>query len=81
MGMKKREDYELLAPAGSYESLAAAGQAGADAIYFGIEQLNMRARSSANFTASFSAHFTNRNRYGIYYKSILCRRYLLTPFI
>ena len=49
--MKKREDYELLAPAGSYESLSAAGQGGADAIYFGIEQLNMRARSSANFTA------------------------------
>jgi len=49
--MKRREDFELLAPAGSYESLTAAGQGGADAIYFGIEQLNMRARSSANFTA------------------------------
>ena len=48
--MKKRDDFELLAPAGSYESLAAAGQGGADAIYFGIEKLNMRARSSANFT-------------------------------
>lgn len=41
----------MLAPAGSYESLTAAAQGGADAIYFGIEQLNMRARSSANFTA------------------------------
>jgi len=50
MTMKKREDYELMAPAGSYESLAAAGQGGADSIYFGIAQLNMRARSSANFT-------------------------------
>jgi len=49
--MKRREDYELLAPAGSYESLIAAAQGGADAIYFGIEQLNMRARSSANFTS------------------------------
>ncbi|MCK5136675.1 MAG: U32 family peptidase [Bacteroidales bacterium] len=49
--MRKRKDYELLAPAGSYESLAAAAQGGADAIYFGIEQLNMRSRSSANFTA------------------------------
>jgi putative protease len=48
--MKKREDFELLAPAGSYDSLTAAGQGGADAIYFGIEQLNMRARSSANFS-------------------------------
>ncbi|MGW8314244.1 MAG: U32 family peptidase [Bacteroidales bacterium] len=48
--MKKREDIELLAPAGSYASLVAAGQGGADAVYFGIAQLNMRARSSANFT-------------------------------
>jgi putative protease len=49
--MKRREDIELMAPAGSYESLRAAIQAGADSVYFGIEQLNMRARSSANFTA------------------------------
>jgi putative protease len=48
--MKKREDIELLAPVGSYESLTAAAQGGADAIYFGIGQLNMRARSSASFT-------------------------------
>jgi len=48
--MKKREEFELLAPAGSDESLTAAGHGGADAVYFGIEQLNMRARSSANFT-------------------------------
>ncbi len=48
--MIKRNNIELLAPAGSYESLMAAIQAGANAIYFGIEQLNMRARSSANFT-------------------------------
>ena len=40
-----------MAPVGSRESLAAALEAGADAIYFGIEGLNMRARSSANFTA------------------------------
>ena len=40
-----------MAPVGSYESLTAAIQGGADSIYFGIEQLNMRARSSANFTA------------------------------
>jgi putative protease len=49
--MKKRDNYELLAPAGSYESLTAAAQGGADSVYFGIEQLNMRARSSSNFTA------------------------------
>lgn len=39
-----------MAPVGSYESLAAAISAGADAVYFGIEGLNMRSRSSANFT-------------------------------
>lgn len=41
---------ELMAPAGSYESLQAAIQAGCDSIYFGVEQLNMRSRSSINFT-------------------------------
>lgn len=41
---------ELMSPAGSYESLQAALQGGADAIYFGIEQLNMRARSTNNFS-------------------------------
>ena len=46
----KKEKFELLAPAGSFESLAAAIQAGADSIYFGVEQLNMRAKSSYNFT-------------------------------
>lgn len=40
-----------MAPVGSRESLAAAVKAGADAVYFGIEGLNMRSRSSANFTA------------------------------
>lgn len=40
-----------MAPVGSRESLAAAVNAGADAVYFGIEGLNMRSRSSANFTA------------------------------
>ena len=39
-----------MAPVGSYESLMAAIQAGANSVYFGIEQLNMRARSSNNFT-------------------------------
>ena len=45
-----RKDFEIMAPVGSYESLHAAIQAGADAIYFGVEGLNMRARSSVNFT-------------------------------
>jgi putative protease len=41
---------EIMAPVGSYESLRAAIQAGAGSVYFGVEQLNMRARSSNNFT-------------------------------
>lgn len=41
---------EIMAPVGCYESLAAAIQAGANSVYFGIEHLNMRARSSVNFT-------------------------------
>ena len=45
-----RKDFEIMAPVGSYESLYAAIQGGADAIYFGIEGLNMRARSANNFT-------------------------------
>ncbi|MBD9180171.1 MAG: U32 family peptidase [Odoribacter splanchnicus] len=45
-----RKDFEIMAPVGSYESLHAALQGGADSVYFGVEGLNMRARSSANFT-------------------------------
>ena len=41
---------EIMAPAGSFESLEAAIKAGADSVYFGVTQLNMRARASANFT-------------------------------
>ena len=44
------KDFEIMAPVGSRESLAAAIQAGADSIYFGIENLNMRARSANTFT-------------------------------
>lgn len=41
---------EIMSPVGSYESLQAAIQGGADAVYFGIGNLNMRSRSAANFT-------------------------------
>jgi putative protease len=41
---------EIMAPVGSFESLAAAIQAGCDSIYFGVTQLNMRARAAANLT-------------------------------
>ncbi|MCF6356838.1 MAG: U32 family peptidase [Draconibacterium sp.] len=46
--MEKR-DIEIMAPVGSYESLMAAIQGGAGSVYFGIEHLNMRSRSSNNF--------------------------------
>ena len=45
-----RKEFEIMAPVGSFDSLAAAMRAGADSVYFGIEGLNMRSRSSANFT-------------------------------
>lgn len=48
--MIKRNDIEIMAPAGSYESLLAAIEAGADSVYFGVGALNMRAASAANFT-------------------------------
>jgi len=45
-----RQDFEIMAPVGSQESFAAALRAGADSIYFGIENLNMRAHSASTFT-------------------------------
>jgi len=45
-----QHQYEIMAPVGSWESLSAAIKAGANSVYFGIEHLNMRSRSSANFT-------------------------------
>jgi len=50
MNLRNKREIEVMAPVGSFESLEAAFQGGADAVYFGIEQLNMRARSSINFT-------------------------------
>ena len=46
----ERNSIEIMAPAGSWESLMAAIKAGADSVYFGIEKLNMRSKSSSNFT-------------------------------
>ncbi len=46
----KQKQAEVLAPAGSFDSLQAAINAGADSIYFGVEQLNMRTRSAGTFT-------------------------------
>lgn len=48
--MKEKKRIEILSPAGSFDSMQAAINAGADAIYFGVEQLNMRTVSSKTFT-------------------------------
>lgn len=48
----KKQKVELLAPVGSFDSLQAAINGGADAIYFGVEQLNMRTRSAQSFYIS-----------------------------
>lgn len=48
--MIKASEAEIMAPVGSFESLATAIKAGADSVYFGVTQLNMRARAAANFT-------------------------------
>ena len=45
-------DIEIMSPAGNFESLMAAIQGGANSVYFGVGHLNMRARSSINFTAN-----------------------------
>lgn len=45
-----RKDFEIMAPVGSWESLIASIQAGADSVYFGIDKLNMRSQSTVNFT-------------------------------
>jgi putative protease len=48
--MIKPNKIEIMSPVGSYESLHAAIQGGANSVYFGVGKLNMRSRSSANFT-------------------------------
>ncbi len=53
---------ELLAPAGSFEALTAAIQAGANAVYFGVEQLNMRARATMNFLVDDMPEISKRCR-------------------
>ncbi len=50
MKLKSAQDVEIMAPVGSYESLMAAIQGGANSVYFGIGKLNMRSKSSKNFT-------------------------------
>lgn len=61
---------ELMAPAGSFEALMAAIQGGADSVYFGIEQLNMRARASMNFTLEDLAEIAS-----------ICKEYNIKSYI
>lgn len=58
--MTKDDTIELMAPAGNFESLQAALDNGANSIYFGVEQLNMRARASINFTLDDLGEISNR---------------------
>ena len=58
----RREEVEIMAPVGSYESLMAAIQAGAGSVYFGVENLNMRARSANNFGIEDLKEIVRRSR-------------------
>jgi len=57
-----RKDFEIMAPAGSFESLMAAIQGGADSVYFGAGNLNMRSRSSSNFSAADLKYIADKCR-------------------
>jgi putative protease len=59
-------DIEVMSPAGDFASLTAAGQGGANAVYFGLGTLNMRARSANNFNLSDLPHIMDVcGRYGL----------------
>ena len=65
MTMQTRENQiEILSPAGCYASLQAAIDGGADAVYFGLAQLNMRARSRRSFHVDDLAEIMQRCRKG-----------------
>ena len=58
--MTTNNKIELMSPAGDFESLQAALDNGCDSVYFGVEQLNMRARSTVNFTIDDLKEIANR---------------------
>ena len=58
----KREDFEIMAPVGSWESLSAAIQGGADSVYFGAGALNMRSASSNQFSPEGNCQGLQRRR-------------------
>lgn len=57
--LKEKRPIEIMAPVGSYESLMAAIQGGANSVYFGVEHLNMRSRSANNFSLDDLQKITN----------------------
>jgi U32 family peptidase len=62
--MASKHSIEIMAPAGSWESMMAGIKAGANSVYFGVEQLNMRARQTNNFTVEDLpevAHICNKH--------------------
>ena len=64
---------ELMAPAGNFESMQAALDNGCDSIYFGVEQLNMRARATVNFVLDDSI-FLGSVSFVQYYSTALKRQ-------
>lgn len=60
--MKSNTKPQILAPAGSFDAFSAAIKAGADAVYFGVEQLNMRARATMNFTVDDLPEIARRGK-------------------
>lgn len=58
----RKEDMEIMAPAGNFEALNAAIDAGADSVYFGVGNLNMRSHSANNFTAEDLSSIVNQCR-------------------
>jgi len=60
MTNNKKYKLEIMAPAGSFASLESAIKAGADSVYFGVTQLNMRAKAAANFTFDDMAEIVKR---------------------
>ncbi|MCO5262919.1 peptidase U32 family protein [Lentimicrobium sp.] len=54
----RMQEIEIMSPAGSFDALMAAIQGGAGSVYFGAGQLNMRARSSSNFSPDDIRHIT-----------------------
>ena len=76
----KREDIEIMAPVGSYESLMAAIQGGAGSVYFGVEHLNMRSRSANNFSLDDLIKFCFADRTNFSRDRVICTFFNTSSF-